>query len=335
MISVADNTNEGGAREFLTSQKWPEGLQDLFVKSIGKFPMRYMICDDSGSMATSDGNKIVGEGASQKVIPCTRWNELTCALDFHMKLARTANAPTEFRLLNGAQPLLLGNAASAGDESAAYTTLQSVLNDSPGGGTPLCFHIRQIIESIRGMEQQLRENRQRACVIIATDGESSDGDIAVAMSPLKALPVWVVVRLCTNDDKVVRYWNDIDSQLELDMDVLDDYGSEAVEMKKNNSWMTYGLPIHRLREFGLHVKEFDLLDEAKLTVEGMGKVSKLVYGSKADNFPIAAVDLDGFVAALQKMDAPKTFSPIYKREVDWILPAKVKKAYGGKKCTVS
>ena len=98
-----------------------------------------------------------------------------------------------------------------------------------------CVHtdthvLRQIIESIRGMEQQLRENRQQACVIIATDGESSDGDIAVAMSPLKALPVWVVVRLCTNDDKVVRYWNDIDSQLELDMDVLDDYGMVMSEI---------------------------------------------------------------------------------------------------------
>ena len=39
-------------------------------------------------------------------------------------------------------------------------------------------------------------------LIIATDGESSDGSLAAAMKPLEQLPVSVVVRLCTNDDKV-------------------------------------------------------------------------------------------------------------------------------------
>ena len=58
--------------------------------------------------------------------------------------------------------------------------------------------------------------------VIATDGESTDGNLADAMKPLEELPVWVVIRLCTDEDSVVEYWNNIDSQLELDMDVLDD-----------------------------------------------------------------------------------------------------------------
>ena len=59
----------------------------------------------------------------------------------------------------------------------------------------------------------LRATGQRVAVIIATDGESSDGDIAAAMAPLKDLPVWVVIRLCTDEDKIVDYWNNIDKVL--------------------------------------------------------------------------------------------------------------------------
>ena len=52
-------------------------------------------------------------------------------------------------------------------------------------GTPLCRHIREVVAAIRAMESTLRENGQKACVIIATDGESSDGDIAMVLLMLK------------------------------------------------------------------------------------------------------------------------------------------------------
>lgn len=81
------------------------------------------------------------------------------------------------------------------------------------------------------MEGRLRAAGQKACVIIATDGESSDGDIVTAMQPLRGLPVWVVVRLCTDENHIVDYWNNIDSQLEVDMDVLDDLCGEAEEVR--------------------------------------------------------------------------------------------------------
>jgi hypothetical protein len=36
-----------------------------------------------------------------------------------------------------------------------------------------------------------------------------------------------------------------------------------------NSWLTYGEPLHRLREFGITLKEMDVIDEATLTMEQM------------------------------------------------------------------
>jgi len=41
-------------------------------------------------------------------------------------------------------------------------------------------------------------------LVIATDGEASDGDVAAALRPLQQLPVSVTVRLCTDDEAVDR-----------------------------------------------------------------------------------------------------------------------------------
>ena len=50
------------------------------------------------------------------------------------------------------------------------------------------------------------------------------------MRLLQDLPVWVVIRLCTDDDNVVKFWNNIDGEVKLDMDVLDDPLGEAREV---------------------------------------------------------------------------------------------------------
>ena len=136
----------------------------------------------------------------------------------------------------------------------------------------MCRHINEIIPQIQAAKDQLLQNGQKAVVIIATDGESSDGDIARAMIPLQSLPVNVVIRLCTNDDRVCEYWNNIDNQLELEIDVLDDLKSEANEIFELNPWLIYADPIHRLREFGIPNKEFDIVDEVKLSSEQLKNV---------------------------------------------------------------
>lgn len=59
--------------------------------------------------------------------------------------------------------------------------------------------------------------------------------------------VWVVIRLCTDEQPVVDFYNALDSVLELPLEVLDDHLNEAKECHQFNSWLNYALPLHRCK----------------------------------------------------------------------------------------
>ena len=83
---------------------------------------------------------------------------------------------------------------------------------------------------------------QRVCVVIATDGTPTDNGFQEALGRLQALPVWVVVRLCTDEDSVIDYYNDLDAAMEAPMEVLDDLLGEAHEVCKLNRWCATARP---------------------------------------------------------------------------------------------
>lgn len=59
---MATAINEAGCREYLTANGWPSGMQNTAMKSMSKFPIRFMIVDDSGSMGCSDGHRLMHSG---------------------------------------------------------------------------------------------------------------------------------------------------------------------------------------------------------------------------------------------------------------------------------
>ena len=325
-------------RNFLQKYGWPEGLQEAMVKSCLKMPVRFFITDDSGSMLTNDGNRIVGsDSRKKKLIKCTRWSELTQSLRFMAELSEAAHAPSEFRLLNNAEPVLVGK---NDDNGSGLALINEIFDDSPGGQTPICAQINEVVLKIKEMEDVLRNSNQTAAVIICTDGVSTDGDVATAMKPLQDLPVWVVVRLCTDDEELIDYWNNIDGELELEMDVLDDIRGEALEVRAANDWLNYGEQLHRLREFGAAIKEMDLIDESALSSEQMAVVvSCLVHTGNVRDLPHPDEDWDSFLKEVKKNMSEDRwiYDPVKEKAAPWIDVKNLIKMYqqgGSSACSI-
>mmetsp|Transcript_9833 Transcript_9833/g.14809 ORF Transcript_9833/g.14809 Transcript_9833/m.14809 type:complete len:242 (+) Transcript_9833:460-1185(+) len=200
---------------------------------------------------------------------------------------------------------------------------------SPSGATPLCRHIREITGQIRDMEPTLRQQDQKAVVVIATDGESSDGDIITALRPLQELPVWIVIKLCTDDVQVVNYWNNIDNELELEMDVLDDFVGEAREVYTHNPWLTYGLPLHQLREWGVQLEEMGLIDKKKLPPDDMRRLLIVLFGVSPENDLPQTTDGRHFFGAVFNFNRKeiRTWDPITRREIRWIKENRLRRCY--------
>ena len=122
-----------------------------------------------------------------RMVSCTRWTELVESLKFHIDASRATGAPSEFRSINGGPPIMVGTE----DEDPARLT--AFFENWPNGRTPLCRHVKDIIGKIEALADELTNNGQKACIVIITDGEATDGNLLEAMRPLNDLPVWIVV----------------------------------------------------------------------------------------------------------------------------------------------
>ena len=57
-------------------------------------------------------------------------------------------------------------------------------------------------------------------LVLATDGMPDEpASFSRSLRALQRLPVWLVVRLSTTEPAVVDYWNALDAELELELDV--------------------------------------------------------------------------------------------------------------------
>lgn len=307
----------------------------------------------TGSMSRGDGHRIAESLSSKvvKLVNCSRWSELQQTIEYHAQISGLLKSPTVFRLLNdpgrmiGPQQFSIAERGDNLIQEDLEIAMNTMTQASPSGCTPLSQHIIEIRENVIAMLPQLERTGQKVAIILATDGLPTDAygkcdsltrsDFENNLRSLAGLPVWVVVRLCTDEDSVVDYYNNLDSQLELSLEVLDDWIGESQEVYEHNPWLNYGLCLHRIREMGFHHRLFDLLDERRLNLDELREFLILLFGpDEFDGVPDPNLDFKAFYhhvkAAAAKED--KLWNPVSKKMGHWIDVNKLKSCYSDKCC---
>ena len=306
-----------------------------------------MLLDNSGSMNHGDGSRLIPgkPGACPTKKTCTRWEELANMAASMSELAGSLGARTDFHLLNrpSTMPQFVTVAAGGGSDALQMdaqmdvpTFQRAIRQVSPSGSTPLTESIVNIISLVAPAADRLRAHGQEVVVTIATDGLPNDKrSFQQALRQLQALPTWVVVRLCTDDDVVVDYWNELDGSLEVSLEVLDDEEGEAKEIASFNRWLTYAPVLHNARCFGLRNRLFDLVDETKLLPSQVGALIELILG--CGQLPDPEADLAAFSAAVSEaLGAERpVYDPLRQKLRPWIdMGAITKHCGGGSGCSI-
>lgn len=340
----------------LKKQGFTEGLARSLSENNTNFPLRIWILDNSGSMQKADGHRIIPTKNKNdlRIVDCTRWDEIRECAQYHIEMAALLEAPTSFRLLNnpgasiGPPQFDISQMGSDMIDSEVSAATQIMTKARPGGVTPLTEHINAIHETIKAISHNLEAEGKKIVVVIATDGlptdaygnsdKSSKDQFVKSLRKLEGLPVWLVVRLCTDEDNVVQFYNNLDDMLELSMDVLDDFLGEAEEVYEHNKWLNYALPLHRMREMGYFDRVFDMLDERPLTKGELRDFCRLLFGlHNFDGVPDPAVDWNGFIKNVDMLLRKEElqYNPIKKSLLPWINLKKLNKIYGNKDgCTI-
>ena len=221
-------------------QGYTRGLASSLAKTIKTFPLRIWVVDNSGSMQNTDGHRFVETKRTQdiKVVSCSRWDEIRECITYHAEMAAALEAPTTFRMLNdpavGPNSQQFGIAETSLDSTIVQGEVKRAIEimkmSQPGGVTPLVRHVEEIRQSIMELAPTLREDGCRVAVILATDGLPTDDhgyggagkqqEFLRALRSLEGLPIWLVVRLCTDEEEVVEFYNDLDTQLDVTLMML-------------------------------------------------------------------------------------------------------------------
>mmetsp|Transcript_4167 Transcript_4167/g.6137 ORF Transcript_4167/g.6137 Transcript_4167/m.6137 type:complete len:370 (-) Transcript_4167:259-1368(-) len=221
------------------------------------------------------------------------------------------------------------------------TVLRGIADNlEPSGPTFMAHQLTLLRQYLEDIAPLLRERNQNVTVLLATQGSPTDKDgkqspetlaqFIAMLKSLESLPVWIVFRLCTDDERAFSFYNAIDSQINLPYDVLDDFFGESLEVYLHNPWLTYALPLHRFREMGFRNAALDVIDERALNTSEIRDLCNLLF-STDNELPDPCTDWQGFfniISMLQEKEK-KQWNPVKKVHSFWIDLESLNKLYSG------
>jgi hypothetical protein len=337
---------------YLQHQSFPSGMMAAIASSRQANPIRIWILDNSAAMNARDAHILKATGGEylQNVDAVTRWEELKECVGYQADFVTRFGLPTRFALLNrpssstghttgGPLPQYF-SLHQTGNLPQEQQVLQQVLSCTvPVGPTPLTQELRTLRAYIESIAPQLRARHHTVPIILATQGlptneqgETSPQVVQEFVQTLRsfeAFPVWLVLRLCSDDEQAFAFYNSLDAQVDLPCDVLDDFYGEALEVYLHNPWLTYALVLHRYREAAFGHPVLDVMDERALTLSEVGALCRFLFGYNV-GLPDPSVDWSGFLHALEvcmSRERPH-WNPVTKTVQPWINLAHLNAIYG-------
>lgn len=367
------------------------GLARTLIKNTDDFPARVWLIDNSASMNSADGHRVVQNWETHKVsnISCTRWEEVTATLMWHANFSVKMQAPTAVRLMfqapcDAGQPQQVGIASAVNvNESTELSRLAQLLQQKPssssstdggGGGSGPLSHLLEIVQTCLQTPSELLSNDKSLAILYVTDrlpvdDNGREGDDVTErfleiLNLLQGTSVFVVIRLSTDEQRVVDFYNDLDRRMDavvsmqpppnnangnntnavppphhhsrLHLDVLDDFCSEAGAVHEHNPWLNYAYPLHLCRESAVQFPVFDALNDRPLLTDELVEFLTLLF------------DRNQYAWALQPLANPQThyadfraevfdmnrkagsvYDPIKCRNAPWIDINQLDRIYGG------
>lgn len=327
ILSVTQQQFNDRNLDQLVKDGYSSGLITSMAEYQNRTAKQIWLVDDSGSMITYDGTRMAESpyrNQDFRFVKCSRWEEVQETVKAHIRLAGTLGFPTSFRFLNGWQSFGVCESCDSDANQDVQNGLDIVSKMAPDGPTPLKMHVMAIREEVESMKDFLRATGQHVSIVICTDGlpsDTTDEDFMKELRRLEGLPVWIVIRLCTNEIDAVDFYNRLDAELEVPVDVVDDFLGEGIEVANYNPWLNYAMPLHKIREMGVKERALDLLDERPLSPMQQREVCTIIFGEqKMKDCPDPAIDWLAFVGYMDSVQAGEQlqWDPIRKKMQPWI-----------------
>eukprot|EP00429_Kryptoperidinium_foliaceum_P033985 CAMPEP_0176167990 /NCGR_PEP_ID=MMETSP0120_2-20121206/85972_1 /TAXON_ID=160619 /ORGANISM="Kryptoperidinium foliaceum, Strain CCMP 1326" /LENGTH=441 /DNA_ID=CAMNT_0017505677 /DNA_START=36 /DNA_END=1358 /DNA_ORIENTATION=- len=306
-LSVGDGMRRRDSIDsMIASAVIPHGLLPNMTIDIQGIGTRIYLLDNSGSVMVEDGTIL--DEQHDTLREGTRWSEICHFARCHAHWNLMLGTPCYFMVLNPrVQPFGMSQRQLYIDPRAELSEAEHLRNlhaflekNTPFGLTPLCLRladVRRLVEGFADLEGR------KVFVVVVTDGiptamSGSDApeDTEILLNELRSLTdtgvVRMVIRLCTDDQETIDFYNNLDAEGNLPIDVLDDIRSEAQEVNQmENNFFAYTALIHRIREAGTLSSVFNSMDDRRLDVEEVRALARMLLEEPEDGRLLSDAEL--------------------------------------------